>query len=256
MKKENRSGKKIVCIIGPSGSGKTTIGNHLQEVLGWPELISDSAGREIRPGEIDGVTYNFISTEEFKEKIEKDMYVEHVEIYGNYYGLSKEVVNKTLKKHDIAYFICNLEGLQAIERFAKWNNIDVISFHIKAPIEVLRARIEARGDSKEQIEKRVKEMEKELSLSGFDFTIENTGHLDIAIKEILKRVSRKKKVLRIKDKKTGYKETLYIKSNKDIGEIKKEIKKSIKENPNLILEEHLKGIGVMYEFINIETMVI
>lgn len=243
MNKKERGGKimnrkKIICLVGASASGKTTIGNALREKIGCPELISH-CGREIRPGEIDGISYHFVNKEIFEDMIEKDMLVEYDAAYGNYYGLSKEVLNKTLKMNDVVYFVCTVKGLMALERYSKWNNLEVISFHVKAPVEVLKARLEARGDSEKQIEKRIKEAEKESQLKGFDFVIENTGDLQKAVDKIIEAINRKNSVLDINGK------YIYLKTKQEISEIKEILRG--KEN----YEDILKEMGIGFEYVNL-----
>lgn len=139
-------GKKIFILVGASGSGKTTLGNYLKSI-GIPELVSHTT-RAMREGEVDGISYNFISKEDFV-KIEK---VEHAEYSGNYYCLSKKEVDEKLSQSDNVFAVTELKGLEQIkERYPE----ETVSIFIKVTLDEMVERMKARGDSKENIANRV-----------------------------------------------------------------------------------------------------
>lgn len=82
----------MLCICGKSGSGKTTIVNELTK-RGWTKVIQYTT-RPPRKGEVNGIDYNFISTNDFLRKIEEGFFVEwqmYDTIFGKwYYGSTKE----------------------------------------------------------------------------------------------------------------------------------------------------------------------
>lgn len=90
--------KKIYLLVGPSGSGKSTLifgaNTGGMKVPGlftmWKDnfyyAVSDTT-RPMRIGEKDGVDYNFLSSNEFRNKIASGQYIEHAFVFGNYYGL-------------------------------------------------------------------------------------------------------------------------------------------------------------------------
>jgi guanylate kinase len=89
--KKNEQGGKLIVFSAPSGSGKTTIVRHLlsQEDLNLEFSIS-AASRESRGEEANGKDYYFISTEEFKQHIKNDDFLEWEEVYrDNFYGTLK-----------------------------------------------------------------------------------------------------------------------------------------------------------------------
>jgi guanylate kinase len=82
----------VFVMSGPSGAGKTTI---LKEILARNDNLVFSVSyttRKIRPGEIDGKDYFFVSEETFKSLIEGKELLEWAKVHGNYYGTSKEFV--------------------------------------------------------------------------------------------------------------------------------------------------------------------
>ncbi len=80
---------RMVVISGPSGSGKSTI---CKRLLQDPRVcFSVSATtRKMRPGEVDGRDYHFLSVDEFRQRIARGEFIEHAEVYGNLYGTLRQ----------------------------------------------------------------------------------------------------------------------------------------------------------------------
>ena len=79
--------------------------------------------RKPRLNEVEGVDYFFVSIDKFKEMIQKKFY-EHAEIFGNYYGTSRDMVDKTLKKNDIIFDI-DWQGTKQLSSFKNLNLIKI-----------------------------------------------------------------------------------------------------------------------------------
>lgn len=138
--------KKIFILVGPSGSGKTTLGEYLK-TLGVPELVSHTT-RKMRKGEIDGVTYHFIDKKEFN-KIKR---IEESEYDGNFYCLSKEEVDNKLAKFDKVFAITDIDGMRQVkEKYP----VETVSIFIEVTIDEMIDRMIARGDSEENVAKRI-----------------------------------------------------------------------------------------------------
>ena len=79
----------LIILSGPSGSGKSTLIRRLLDGAEWPLRLSVSATtRAPRPGEQDGVHYHFWTREEFEAAVAAGAFLEHADVYGNYYGTS------------------------------------------------------------------------------------------------------------------------------------------------------------------------
>lgn len=86
----------LFIISAPSGAGKTSlVAEILKRVSNIKASISHTT-RACRPGEQDGVNYHFVDQSVFKSMVETDAFLEHAEVFGNYYGTSEQWVRVTL----------------------------------------------------------------------------------------------------------------------------------------------------------------
>ena len=138
--------KKIFILMGPSGSGKTTLARHLGE-KNIPELISHTT-RPKREKEIHGIDYYFVNKDEW-DQIEK---IESAEYAGNYYCLSKQEVDEKFKLSNTVFIIAEKHGAeQIIDKFPGAAEVIFITI----PLKEMERRMRARGDTEEQIKKRL-----------------------------------------------------------------------------------------------------
>ena len=145
---------RLVIISGPSGSGKDTILKKALEILPEIKFSISSVTRAMRPGEVEGEKYNFVSKECFEGMIKNDMLLEYNNYVGNYYGTPKAPVEKVISEGGEIILEIDVNGQKNVK-----SQIDsALSIFIMPPsIEVLRERLIGRGsDSAEVIEKRMK----------------------------------------------------------------------------------------------------
>lgn len=88
----------LFVVSAPSGAGKTSLCKEVIKFIPDMHFSVSHTTRPPRQREINEVDYHFISLEEFKKMIEKDQLIEWTEIYGNYYGTSKSLVEKYRSK--------------------------------------------------------------------------------------------------------------------------------------------------------------
>lgn len=95
LRKNGKLGPCPVVIAGPSGVGKGTLINRLLEK--FPEVFGFSVShttRAPRPGEENGVHYNFVTKGDFEQAVEKGDFIEYAKVHANYYGTSQLAVEK------------------------------------------------------------------------------------------------------------------------------------------------------------------
>lgn len=174
---------KIIIITAPSGAGKTSITRYLLERLPQLCFSISAATRSPRDHERDGHDYYFMSTDEFRKKIQEDEFVEWEMVYeGKYYGTLKSELERIWKNNQVPVLDIDVKGAIHVQQ---QNPENTLSLFIDAPsIDELRRRLESRGtESKETLEARVNKAAFEISFKhSFSRTIINTD-LDRARKE-------------------------------------------------------------------------
>lgn len=155
--------EQVIIFSAPSGSGKSTVVNHLLKTFDFFELSISATSRAPRGTEKDGVEYYFITPEEFRKRIEKDMFVEYEEVYEDrFYGTLKSEVQRIWDCGHIILFDVDVKGGVNLKRYF---GDKALSVFIQAPsVEELRRRLESRAtDSKEAIDERVAKAEEEMT---------------------------------------------------------------------------------------------
>ncbi|MBR3591076.1 MAG: guanylate kinase [Alistipes sp.] len=165
---------KLVIFSAPSGSGKTTIVRELLQRFPQFEFSISATSRQPRGKEQHGIDYYFLSTDEFRQRVERDEFVEWEEVYaGTCYGTLKSEVERIWAKGNVIVFDVDVMGGINLKRLF---GEDACSIFIMPPsIEELERRLRGRGtDSEEVIQKRIGKAEFELSKSPeFDYTVVN-----------------------------------------------------------------------------------
>ena len=151
----------LFIISAPSGAGKTSL---VTKLLGEMDNIQVSVShttRASRPGEQDAVNYHFISETEFESMVAGEQFLEHAEVFGNYYGTSREWVQGTLDQGTDVILEIDWQGAQQVrEKFARNVSIFILPPSKQALIE----RLQGRGqDDAAVIEKRIAAATEEMS---------------------------------------------------------------------------------------------
>ena len=177
-----RKSGKIIVVSAPSGCGKSTIINSILD-SGSPELrFSVSAtNRRPRKGEVDGVHYHFMTTEEFRDAIADHKFVEWEEVYpGRFYGTLKSEIERIIDKGGNVILDIDVKGGLNVKDL--YGDRARTIFILPPSVDELRRRLEGRGtDAPEVIDERVNKAEYEISFADrFDHRVVN-DNLDIAI---------------------------------------------------------------------------
>ena len=164
---------KLFVISSPSGGGKTSLINKLFEdtrSMNFKKWISDTT-RQKREGDINGRDYYFLSEKEFKDKIEKEEYVEYASVFGNFYGTSKEEI-KTKYNNSNLILELDWQGAYAVKEL--FDDAKLI-FLVPPSLDDLKQRLIKRNlDSSKEIENRLSEAKKEISKSEmYDYLVLN-----------------------------------------------------------------------------------
>ncbi len=142
----------LFIISGPSGTGKGTVCSEL--VKNDNIFLSISATtRDRRVGEIDGVSYFYLTVQEFEKRIKDDLMLEYASYNGNYYGTPKEAVTKMLSEGKNVILEIDAQGaLKVKEKMPE----AVLIFIVPPSIKELKKRLLERGrESIEEIEARI-----------------------------------------------------------------------------------------------------
>ncbi|WGE57418.1 guanylate kinase [Actinobacillus equuli] len=164
----------LYILSAPSGAGKSSLINALLADLSRTEvqLSISHTTRNPRPGEEDGVHYYFTNHAEFEALIEKGHFLEWAEVFGNYYGTSLPMIEKSLEKGIDVFLDIDWQGARQIRQ--KLPNVKTI-FILPPSRAELEKRLFGRGqDSAETIAKRMAEAISEMShYDEFDYVIVN-----------------------------------------------------------------------------------
>lgn len=153
---------RLVLFCGPSGSGKTTIVHHLLDVFPQMRFSISATTRDMRPNEVNGRDYFFLTVEEFRKGIDNGDFLEWEEVYpGRYYGTLKSEVARILDEGNIALFDVDVEGGLQIRRHFGTQLLDV--FVMPPSVDELHRRLVTRAtESEESLMKRLGKAEKEM----------------------------------------------------------------------------------------------
>ena len=95
----------LFIISAPSGAGKSSLISALLERFNLDDKLRLSVShttRAIRPGEVDHVSYHFVSQEEFDTLVARNAFYEYAKVFENSYGTSREIVEQWLNEgHDV-----------------------------------------------------------------------------------------------------------------------------------------------------------
>ncbi|KAB0614227.1 guanylate kinase [Campylobacter hyointestinalis] len=164
---------QILILSGPSGSGKSTLLSRLMSEFDDIYFSISSTTRSIREGEIPGVSYHYISEDEFKRGIDEGKFLEWAQVHKNYYGTSLEPVEAALKAGKIVIFDIDVQGFHLAQK--KYGEIITSVFVTTKNRDELKKRLKLRGtDSDEVIENRLFNAATEMAhISEYDYLIIN-----------------------------------------------------------------------------------
>ncbi len=173
----------LYVISAPSGAGKTSL---VAAMLGNDDKLGVSISHTTRPmreGEQDGVNYHFVSRDEFEAMIARGEFLEHADVFGNYYGTSHLWVRDTLARGQDVILEIDWQGAEQVRRLMP----ECVSIFIVPPsAATLRERLTGRGtDAPDVVERRLTEAREECRHAlEFDFLVVNDD-FDVALADLL-----------------------------------------------------------------------
>lgn len=163
---------ELIVLSGPSGVGKSTVIAQLLKIRKDIHFSVSFTTRAPRPGEVDGVNYNFVSKEEFERMIAADELLEYAQYVGNYYGTSMKVIRDHLDHGVDVLLDIEVQGAGKVR--AKCPEA-VSIFVIPPSLEELSRRLHGRNtDSEDVILRRLERAREECRGCGdYDYIVVN-----------------------------------------------------------------------------------
>lgn len=174
----------LIVLSAPSGAGKTTVARHLLNTFPILRFSVSATTRPKRVGELDGRDYFFLSRDDFRERIESGDLIEYEEIFDNYYGTLRTVVEQALQRGEFIVFDVDVKGALALQTAFP---ADTLLIFIAPPdMHTLATRLRSREtESEAQIERRLARADMEMAhVSQFDHVIVNRNLDDTLLQAV------------------------------------------------------------------------
>jgi guanylate kinase len=171
----------LFVVSAPSGTGKTTVVEQLVKIVPTLEMSRSYTSRPPRSNERDGVDYNFVSRQEFEDRIARGDFLEHADVFGNYYGTGKAETEARLASGRDLVLVIDVQGARQVRD--KMHGVGV--FMLPPSFQVLEHRLRNRSqDPEAAIQRRLATARSEVSaVSEYDYVVIN-DELDRCVAEL------------------------------------------------------------------------
>ncbi len=183
--REEKNTGTLFVVTGPSGAGKDSVIARATELGLEFGSVTTTTSRAMRPGESEGHPYHFVTQDEFERKVDNKEMIEWATVYGNYYGSTKQEVERALQEHSVVIMKVDIQGARTLKEMMPHA---VVVFIQPPSVEYLRKRLEARAtDAPEIIEQQLAVAESEMqNLDQWDTVIKNLEDaLDDAAQQLI-----------------------------------------------------------------------
>jgi guanylate kinase len=166
-------GRGILFVVSaPSGTGKTTLVERLVKEVPGLQMSRSYTSRPTRPGEADGVDYNFISRQDFESRIALEQFLEWADVFGNFYGTGLTDTEARLATGCDLVLTIDVQGARQVRA----KPIPTVGIFVLPPsFGVLEQRLRGRSkDSEEAMQRRLQTARDEVSaFSEYDYVVVN-----------------------------------------------------------------------------------
>lgn len=169
---ENGGLTTIFIISAPSGSGKSTLVSKILQRDPRLRFSVSYTTRKPRGKEKPGESYIFINRAEFEERVDRGEFLEHAEVFGNYYGTSREWLEQAqLEGKDLVLDI----DVQGARQLKKKIPEAVTIFVLPPSRDILEQRLRMRSEDREEvIERRLRDAAEEIrNYKQYDYLLVN-----------------------------------------------------------------------------------
>ncbi len=172
----------LYIISAPSGAGKTSLVKAMLESMEGATVSTSHTTRTMRPGEKNGVDYHFIDKSKFEAMAAENAFIEHAQVFDNYYGTSKGSVQEQLADGMDVILEIDWQGARQVR---EWMPEAVSIFVLPPSLSALEDRLRNRGqDSIEIIQRRMRDAVSEMShYPEYDYLVIN-DRFETALQEL------------------------------------------------------------------------
>jgi len=188
----------LVVISGPSGAGKDSIVNNLKKFYKNYWVSVSMTTRDMRPGDVEGVSYFFIDDETFENRIKDNKFLEYAKYNGYYYGTPKDKILDKLNQGIDVILVIEIQGALKIKEILPET---LFIFVLPPSMKELKRRLIARGtEDREKIVKRFTTAYQEINeVTKYNYVVINDYIDDASMKVANILVSERCRVDRIED---------------------------------------------------------
>lgn len=170
--KEPEGAGSLFVISAPSGAGKTSL---CKEVIDFFPLLRQSVSyttRPMRPGEVDGIDYHFVTAEVFAAMVERGEFAEWAEVHGNRYGTALSTLAEAMTQGEDVLLDIDCQGAEQLRQTCRQA---VFIFILPPSLDELMRRLQGRQtDSEEVIRRRLANARHEIAqVPLYDFVVIN-----------------------------------------------------------------------------------
>jgi guanylate kinase len=172
----------VFIISAPSGSGKSTLVNKIRQIVPKLEFSISYTTRNLRGNERNGHEYYFVSREQFEEMIRRDEFLEHADVFGNYYGTARRFLREAEQAGSDLLLDIDVQGAAQIKSKLPF----AVSIFILPPnrAELERRLRERSQDSQAVIQRRLEAASREIeNYEKYDYILVN-DKLDASVKAL------------------------------------------------------------------------